>query len=133
MKIHVFGVAVHEVGLDEDAVELDRLGVQRAQSLVERVQGHLRFLYGLVPHLLVESDLAHGKEGLDIIGLLRVLGEGALHVAGLDGLLDTLFGQVLGRLLRYDSVRQAFEAEGLHPWLADETRAVRLWVAERSR
>ena len=114
-------VAIHKMSLDQDAVELDRLRMQRTERGVEGIERHLSLRDRLVPHLLIQGDLAHCKESLNVVGVVDILGEGALHVARLDGLLDALFRQVLVRLLGDDSVGQALEAERFDLGSANES------------
>ena len=60
----------------------------------------MSFCDSLIPHLLIESDLAHGEERLDVVCVTRVLGKCPLHVARLDRLFNSLLSKVLIRLLR---------------------------------
>ena len=106
--------------------------MQRTQSRIERVKGHLRLNDRLVPHFLIKSDLAHGKEGLNIIFVLGVLGESALHVARLDSLDEALFHQILIGLLRDYSVWETFEAEGFELRFADESSMWSFRVSKRT-
>ena len=65
----------------------------------------------MVPHLLIQGDLAHGEESLNVVSVVDILGESALHVARFYGLLDTLFCQVMVRLFGDNSVGQALKTE----------------------
>lgn len=95
VDVGIFSISIHEMSLDEDAIELDCLSMQGTQSLTESVKSHISLLNGLVPHLLVKSNLAHCKQSLNIICLLRVLRKSSLHMTRFYGLLDTLFAHVL--------------------------------------
>lgn len=121
VDVRMLRIAVHKMSLDQDAVELNGLRMQWAKRGIEGVERHLSLHDRLVPHLLVQGDLTHGEESLNVVSVVDILRESALHVARFDGLLDAFFCQVLVRLLRDYSVGQALKTERFDLGSANES------------
>ena len=52
VNVRMLRITIHEVGLDQDAVELDRLSVEWTQEDMEDVDSHLSFRDCHGPHFL---------------------------------------------------------------------------------
>ena len=130
VNIGMLLVTIHKVSLHECAVELDGLWVQQREIPFQNVKCHMSLLNCDFPLGLLQCDFAHSKKSLDVVSVLRVLSEGALHVTRLDGLLYSILWFVLMSFFWDYAIRETFKAQRFY--LRSELKATRgsFWITK---